>query len=141
MDELLTLREYIQSQRYDDALLLIGEMDEMAVEDKLHKIGSFAVILLLHLIKRHVEQRTTRSWDVSISNALDEILDINQRKKSGGVYASPEKLREILEKKFLQALRYASLEAAEGRYSADELALMIAKEEIIREALDLLANT
>ena len=36
MEELLTLRQYIQEQNYDQALELIAEMEEMSKEDKLH---------------------------------------------------------------------------------------------------------
>jgi hypothetical protein len=66
MEELLELRSYIEQQRYPEALNLIAELEEMSREDKINKIRSFAVILLLHLIKQEAEKRTTRSWDVSI---------------------------------------------------------------------------
>lgn len=32
MDELLELKQYIEAERYDDALLLISEMEEIAKE-------------------------------------------------------------------------------------------------------------
>ncbi len=51
MDEILQLREFIETQRYQDALLLIGEMEEMAKEDKINKLYNYCVILLIHLIK------------------------------------------------------------------------------------------
>ena len=62
MDELLELRTHIEQGRYAEALTLIGEMEEMSRDDKINKIESFLHILLLHLIKQAVEQRTTRSW-------------------------------------------------------------------------------
>ena len=41
-------------------------MEEMSREDKVHKIYSFAEMLLLHLIKqKRTEQRTTRSWELT----------------------------------------------------------------------------
>ena len=52
MEELLTLRQYIQQKDYERALLLIDEIEAMSKEDKLNKIYSYAVILLLHLIKQ-----------------------------------------------------------------------------------------
>jgi len=67
MEELFELRTAIEEQRYADALILLGEMEKMNKDDKLNKIDSFAIILLLHLIKRQAEQRTTRSWDLSIN--------------------------------------------------------------------------
>jgi len=52
MEELLELRRHILEQRYEDALDLISEMEEMSREDKINKIYSYGVILLLHLIKQ-----------------------------------------------------------------------------------------
>ncbi|MCH8317859.1 MAG: hypothetical protein IIA88_05080, partial [Bacteroidetes bacterium] len=51
MEELLELKTCIEEQRYADALELIGFMEEMSKEDKIHKIYSYTVILLIHLIK------------------------------------------------------------------------------------------
>ncbi len=44
----------------------------MSKEDKIHKIRSYAIILLIHLIKQEAEQRTTRSWDCSIYSAREQ---------------------------------------------------------------------
>ena len=57
MEELWELRKNIEEQRYPEALLLIGELEEMSKDDKLNKIYSYAVILLLHLIKQKAEHR------------------------------------------------------------------------------------
>ena len=73
MEELLTLRQYIEERNYDQALELVAELEEMSKEDKISKIFSYAVILLLHLIKQQAEQRTTRSWNFSIYNPSKEI--------------------------------------------------------------------
>lgn len=51
MNELQELREKIKQQDYQGALLLVNELEEMSVEDKLNKIYSYMVILLVHLIK------------------------------------------------------------------------------------------
>ncbi len=69
---MLKLRKCIEEQRYPDALLLIGELEEMSREEKVNKIYGYAVILLLHLIKQEAEQRSTRSWEFSICNSLDQ---------------------------------------------------------------------
>jgi hypothetical protein len=94
VDELMELREHIEQGDYLGALTLIGEMEEMSREDKINKIGSFMEILILHLIKQHAEQRSTRSWDVSIKNSVENIIDINKRKKAGGYYLDPAELKE-----------------------------------------------
>ncbi len=62
------------------------EMTEMSKDDKLNKIYSFAKILLLHLIKQRAENRTTRSWDLSIKNLVREIQRTNPWSKAKGNY-------------------------------------------------------
>ena len=138
MEELLKLRQYIQEQSYDQALTLIDEMEEMSKEDKLNKIYSHAVILLLHLIKQTAEQRSTRSWEFSIYNALKEIKRVNKRRKSGGYYASEEELQEILADAFDTAIKRAALEAFEGQYSEVELAARIDSDQIQQKAMTLI---
>jgi pentatricopeptide repeat protein len=138
MEELLELRGYVEQQRYDDALNLIGEMEEMSREDKVNKIGSFVKILLIHLIKRHAEKRTTRSWDNSIFNAIFEIQKTNKRKKSGGFYMNRDEINQTLREHYSIALRYAATEAFEGRYEDDELAQMIDQSLIVEQALKLI---
>lgn len=122
MEELITLREYIEQHNYDKALELIGEMEEMSKEDKLNKIYSYAVILLLHLINQVAEQRTTRSWNFSIYNATKQTRRVNKRRESGGYYASEDELKEILVDAFDTAIKKASLETFEGKCSEEELA-------------------
>jgi hypothetical protein len=140
MDEILQLRDFLETQRYDDALMLIGEMEEIALDDKLHKISSYAVVLLIHLIKQVVEQRTTRSWDNSIRNALEEIAYVNKRRKSGGYFASTNDLQEILEYRFNAALRKAADEAFEGKRTEEELSAMFDKKMLLERALRLILD-
>jgi hypothetical protein len=125
MEELITLRKYIEERNYIKALELVGELEEMSKEDKINKIYSYAVILLVHLIKQQAEQRTTRSWEVSIDNSVREIKRTNKRRKSGGYYASKEELIETIDEAFEAAIKRASLEAFEGRHDSDELKQMI----------------
>jgi hypothetical protein len=86
MEELLQLRDHIEHGRYGAALHLIDELEEMSRDDKIHKIQSYLQVLLIHLIERHAEQRTTRPWEVSVRNAVDAIRRTNKRRKSGGDY-------------------------------------------------------
>lgn len=141
MEELYELRSYIEQGRYTDALVLLGEMEEMSRDDKINKIGSFLEILLLHLIKRHAEKRTTRSWDVSIRNAVTQIDFVNKRRKAGGYYLEIDELRRAIDERFQNALRSASLESFEGVYDATQLAEMIDETAIKAEALRLLLHT
>jgi len=135
MEELLTLRQHLENHDYDAALAIVAELETMSKEDKLNKIYSFAVVLLIHLIKQAAEQRSTRSWEFSIYNATKEIKRINKRRKTGGYYASPEELQEIIEDAFDTALKKAALEAFEGQYTEQELAQKITANEVKSQAL------
>ena len=138
MEELLELRELLLADRVSDALLLVEAMTEMSKDDKLNKIFSFSVVLLLHLIKQAVEERTTRSWDTSIFNAVKQIQRTNRRRKSGGFYLTVEELQETLEDAYDSALRQAALEAFEGRYEAAELGQMVERRGVVDQASSLI---
>ncbi|MBN3870639.1 MAG: DUF29 family protein [Nostoc sp.] len=138
MEELLLLRQLIEEKQYEKALEVVDELEEMSREDKLNKIYSYAVILLLHLIKQEAEKRSTRSWEFSIYNASKEIKRVNKRRKSGGCYANEEELKEILTDAFDTALKKAALEALEGIYTDNELKEKIEEGQIKSKALSLI---
>ncbi|WP_019505791.1 DUF29 family protein [Pleurocapsa sp. PCC 7319] len=140
MEELITLRKYIEEKNYIKALELVGELEEMSKEDKLNKIYSYAVILLVHLIKQQAEKRTTRSWGVSINNSVREIKRTNKRRKSGGYYANEDELIETINEAFEAAIERAALEAFEGIYDGNELRQMIDVEQVKKSALTLINN-
>jgi hypothetical protein len=139
MEELFQLRSYIERGLYEEALTLIGEMEEMSRDDKINKIESFLDVLLLHLIKKHAEKRTTRSWEGSIRNAVDMIHRTNKRRKAGGYYLNRDELQEAVEESWNTALRRASFEVLEGRYDEFELARMVDAGKIKDEALRLIS--
>ena len=138
MEELLELKGFLLSGNISDALFLVEEMTEMSKDDKLNKIYSFAKIFLLHLIKQRAENRTTRSWDLSIKNSVREIQRTNQRRKAKGNYCEPSELRETIEEAYEIALDAAASEAFEGRYEADALGAMVDRETIINQAIALI---
>ena len=138
MEELLELRKSITSGDYAKALEIVDELEAMSKEDKLDKIYSYAIILLLHLIKQEAEQRTTKSWDVSIKNSVERINRTNKRRKSGGYYAKKSELQEIINDAINPALRNASLEAFEGDRSEEELLAIIDLDLIKNKALEML---
>ena len=140
MEELLELRKSIKSGNYTKALEIVDELEAMSKEDKLEKIYSYTIILLLHLIKKEAEKRTTKSWEVSIKNSIERINRINKRRKSGGYYAQREDLQEIIDAAALPALRNASLEAFEGECSEQEILEMIDLDLIKNKALEMLAH-
>ena len=140
MEELLTLKTYIETGKYSDALLLINELEEMSLKDTFNKISSYSTIVLLHLIKQQAEKRTTRSWEASIKESLFRINKTNKRYKAKGFVADKDTLKDILEEDFPIALLKASLETFEGKYSADELEKIVNKDQIIEKALTLIID-
>lgn len=138
MEELCTLKELLLKGDIKGSLALVEELEEMSRDDKINNIRSYAVILLLHLIKQQAEKRTTRSWEVSIRNSVREIQRKNKRRKAGGYYLTTEELVETLEEAYLNALDEASLEVEEGRYEPEELEKLINKEELLNHALALI---
>ncbi|MGK7897976.1 MAG: DUF29 family protein [Xenococcus sp. (in: cyanobacteria)] len=140
MEELLELRKNIKSGNYKKALEIVDELEAISKEDKLEKIYSYTIILLLHLIKQEAEKRTTKSWEVSIKNSIERINRTNKRRKSGGYYAKTEDLKEIIDAAAASALRNASLEVFEGEYSEQEILEMIDLNLIKNRALEILDN-
>ena len=141
MEELILLRESIEKQDYVKALQIVDELEEMSVEDKLNKIYSYMVVLLLHLIKENAEKRLTKSWKLSINNSVKQINRTNKRRKSGGYYAQKEDLVEIIDDAFDLALEGAAIEAFGGAYTEQELLNKINVEEIKFKAMSLLEST
>jgi hypothetical protein len=138
MEELLELKELLVGGNIPEALLLVEEMTEMSKDDKLNRIFSFGIILLLHLIKQSSEKRSTRSWEISIFNAVKQIQRSNKRRKAGGTYLTPSELQETLEDAYESALKQAALEAFEGRYETVEIAAMVDRSAIIDRAIALI---
>ncbi|MEH2371489.1 DUF29 family protein [Nostoc sp.] len=138
MEELLSLKDLLVKGDVEGALIIVEELTEMSRNDIIKTIRSYAVILLLHLIKQQAENRTTRCWEVSIRNSVREIQRENKRRKAGGYYLTPEELLEILAEAYFNAIDEATLEVEEGRYELEELEKLVNREEIINRALTLI---
>ncbi|WYL99980.1 MAG: DUF29 family protein [Gloeotrichia echinulata CP02] len=138
MEELLTLKELLLEGKISQALELVEELEEMSKSDKLNKIFSYGIIVLLHLIKQAAEKRSTRSWETSIFNSVKQIQRTNQRPKGKGYYLQEDELLETLQDAYESALRKAALEAFEGSYKADELGDLVNQDAVIQEAMDLI---
>ncbi|NEP58844.1 MAG: DUF29 domain-containing protein, partial [Symploca sp. SIO2G7] len=75
--ELLDLKLSILEGRYEDALELVDELEQMSKQAILRNIESFLIRLMVHLIKNQVEQRLTNSWVASISDSILRIQKLN----------------------------------------------------------------
>ncbi|MBD2305722.1 DUF29 family protein [Chroococcidiopsis sp. FACHB-1243] len=138
MEELLELKDLLLKGDVPAALEIVEELEEMSRKDIIKTIRSYAVVLLLHLIKQQAENRTTRSWEVSIRNSVREIQRENKRRKAGGYYLTPEELLETLAEAYVNAIDEASLEVAEGLYETEALAEIVDREVILDRAMSLI---
>jgi len=136
----MELKELLKRGKVADALVLVEELEEMSKSDKLNKIFSYGIILLLHLIKKVAEKRTTKSWETSIFNAVTQIQRTNKRHKAKGNYLTEEELVETLQDAYESALRSAALEAFEGIYDFEEIAKMVKEDDMITMAMDLILD-
>ena len=138
MEELLELKGFLVNGRIPEALAIVEEMTEMSKDDKTNKIFSFSIVLLTHLIQQSAEQRSTRSWELSIFNSVKQIQRSNKRRKAGGYYLTQAELEETLEDAYESALKQAALEAFEGQYEAETIATRIDRNMILNQAITLI---
>ncbi|QGZ89268.1 DUF29 family protein [Microcystis aeruginosa] len=140
MEELLELKALLLKGDIKGSLAIVEELEDMSKNGIISTIRSYAVILLLHLIKQQAENRTTRSWDVSIRNSVREIQRQNKRRKAAGYYLSDEELTDTLNDAYLNALDAASLEVEAGRYQSEQIEDIIDKNKLISDAFFLIKN-
>ena len=140
MEELLMLKDLLLKGDVPAALAIVEELEEMSRDDKISTIGSYAIILLLHMIKQQVENRSTASWEVSIRNSIRAIQKKNKRRKAGGYYLTLEELRIALEEAYPDAIDRASLEVEEGRYLPEELEQLVNREDLLDRAMMILPH-
>lgn len=136
----MELKELLHRGKVAEALVLVAELEEMSKSDKLNKIFSYGIILLLHLIKKVAENRTTKSWETSIFNSVKQIQRTNKRHKAKGTYLTEEELVETLEDAYESGLKSAALEAFEGIYDVEEIAKMVNRDDIMKMAIGLILD-
>ena len=140
MEELLELKALLLKGDIKGSLAIVEDLEDMSKNGIISTIRSYAVILLLHLIKQQAENRTTRSWDVSIRNSVREIQRQNKRRKAAGYYLSDQELTDTLNDAYLNALDAASLEVESGRYQSEKIEAIIDKNKLISDAFLLIKN-
>lgn len=140
MEEILELKQLLLKGDIQGALIIAEEIEEMSRKDIINNIYSFAVILLLHLIKQNLENRTTRSWDTSIKNSVLNINRVNKRPQSKEFYLTLEDLQETLVEAYTEAMNKAGLEVLEGIYETPQLETMVHPDQIIDQALALITS-
>ena len=141
MEEFLRLRSLIRQGSDNEALVLIAEMEEAVMDNKICTILNYTDTLLHYLIVKYAERRLTRSGETAARNTVAMIHRINKRRITGGYYLDKSELKKIMEESWPIAIRRAALDAFEGRYDEIELLEKIDPSQIKKEALQLIADT
>ena len=115
--ELIDLRSSILEGRYDDALLLVDELEGMGRQAILRNIESFLVRMLAHLIKNQLEERLTNSWVASIADSILQIKKLNLKDNKASCYIKIDEWEPFLEEAIEVAIAPASVEVLNGRFS------------------------
>lgn len=138
--ELLNLRLSIVEGRYEDALELVDELEEMSRQAILRNIESFLIRLMVHLIKNQIEERLTNSWVASISDSILRIQKLNLKAKAS-YYVNSDEWLPFLEEAIEAAVAPASVEVLNGRLNAVHLSKQIDRDRVIATAQTLLDFT
>jgi len=141
MEELTQLREYVSQHRYQEALGLIGEMEEMSRKSILMNIKSYLVRLMVHLIKVQIEQRLTKSWWFSIRDSILKIQELNLMENSKSHYIKQIAWQTYLGDALDDAIFEASLEVANAKYAPKELAQLVDKNQLITLFSEMIAES
>ncbi|MEK0181470.1 MAG: DUF29 family protein [Oscillatoriales cyanobacterium] len=141
VQELIDLKICILEGRNEDALAIVDELEGMSKQATLRNIGSFLLILLIHLIKNQVEQRLTNSWAASIANSIRGIKKLNLKDNKTSYYINDSEWEPFLFDELEAAIREASREVLEGKLSRAQLNLRVDREQIMAIATGLLLLT
>ncbi|MDF0552991.1 DUF29 family protein [Kamptonema sp. UHCC 0994] len=139
--ELIDLRASIVEGRYEDALVIVDELEWMSKKGILLNIESFLVRMLVHLIKNEVEQRLTNSWVASIRDSIIKIQDLNLKENNTSYYIKENEWDSRLEMAFKDAIFEASTEVANGAYKPRQLRQILDESRILTRANELLRLT
>ncbi|WP_204103357.1 MULTISPECIES: DUF29 family protein [Spirulina sp. CCY15215] len=139
--ELVDLRTAILEGRYDEALVIVDDLEFMSRKSIVLNLESYLTKILIHLIKNQVEQRLTNSWAVSIRESTMQIKKINLRDNRKSYYLKYEEWNELLDDVFDTAIDRASLEISEGIYDPEQLSEMISQPLIFTVAKSLILLT
>ncbi|MBO1348181.1 MAG: DUF29 family protein [Hormoscilla sp. GUM202] len=139
--ELADIRTCILSGRYDEALMLVDELEGMSKKAILQNIESFLVRMLVHLIKNQVEERMTNSWYASIRDSVLKIQGLNLKENKTSYYIKQNEWDEYLEMAFTDAIAVASEEVLDGRVTPLKLEEIVDRTAVVNEATQLLNLT
>ena len=139
--ELIELRQSILEGRYDDALSIIDDLEDMGKQAILRRIEAFLVRLYIHLIKNQIEQRLTNSWIASISDSIIQIAKLNIKDNKKSSYIKVDDWQEYLEEALVMAIRPASAEIFDCTLKSSQVVQRLNQETLLDVAQKLLHLT
>ena len=139
--ELMELRQSILEGRYDDALEIVDDLEDMSKQGTLRKIEAFLVRLVIHLIKNQLEQRLTNSWIASISDSVIQIAKLNIKDNQKSYYIKSDEWGEYLAEAVEMAIRPASAEVFGGTLKPSQVSQRLNREVLIDFAQNILLLT
>ncbi|MBD2293267.1 DUF29 family protein [Anabaena sphaerica FACHB-251] len=140
--ELIDLRNSILQGNYTEALAIVDELEGMSKKANIRQIKSFLKILLIHLIKNHIEKRLTNSWIASIRNSIREIQEINLKENKKSYYINQDEWENLIEESVIEdAIADASVEIMNGKYTRSQLSNIVDRKQIINTAIKFLSLT
>ena len=139
--ELTDLRNSILEGRYDDALFIVDELESMSKQDKINKIKSYLVRIMVHLIKNQIEKCLTNYLVASISDSIDQIQTTNLKDNNTSYYINQEEWVILLKETMGRAIRLAAVEVQGGKLRPAQISAMIDKNQLIQTAENLLNLT
>lgn len=139
--ELIDLKQSILESRYDDALAIIDDLEEMSKQATLRKIEAFLLRLCIHLIKNQIEQRLTNSWIASISDSVIQIAKLNVKYNNTSYYIKSHEWEEVLLEAVAMAIRPASADIFEGTLKSSQISQRLNQEVLVNLAQELLDLT
>ena len=139
--ELIDLRVSILEGRYEDALVIVDELEGMSKQAILRNIESFLVRLMIHLIKNQIEQRLTNSWVASISDSIRQIKKLNLKDNKTSYYINLDEWQSFLEEAIEAAINPASVEVLNGGLKPDKLSNRLDRIQLTLIAQKLIALT
>lgn len=139
--ELIDLRVSIVEGRYDDAISIIDDLEEMSRKAIFRNIMSFLIRLMVHLIKNQIESRLTNSSIASISDSVIEIQDLNLKDNKKSFYIDSDEWQSFLEEAIERAIRPASVEIMNNQLKASQVSAQIQRDKLINITLELLNLT
>lgn len=129
--ELFDLKQSILEGRYEDVLNLVDELEGMSQQAILHNIESYLIRLIVHLLKKQIENRLTNYWVASISDSILKIKKLNLKDNKVSYYIKSDEWQPFLEEAIEAAIAPTSVEALNGQLTPMQLSERIDRNQIM----------